>query len=272
MPLQQTTNCEPTMASIPEARTAFNLKVLRRHDPSIVTILETASFVVLYNYNNGEWTKTVLKAPCSCFDDDCLLTMDFFLMNRNGVENFSADITPEDDLEITPDSLSIDQRGRMMRCMGFGFFEQGQRNKVGEGLLELQKMDEAPGKEDVERAERASRQAVAVAAAGSAVAGESKGAAAAAGAENGAEGKKGNKANKANGKGKKGQKGKKGSNHANNNNNDDTDAEREVPSSSVDSELSSQSQSQQINLDDLFGSIAAAPAPAAQAPNAEQRK
>lgn len=26
----------------------------------------------------------------------------FFILNRNGVENFSAHITPQDDLELTP--------------------------------------------------------------------------------------------------------------------------------------------------------------------------
>jgi hypothetical protein len=36
------------------ARMAFNMKVLRRHDPAIEDIIESASFVVLYSHD-GEW-------------------------------------------------------------------------------------------------------------------------------------------------------------------------------------------------------------------------
>ena len=36
------------------ARDVFNLNVLRRHDASIAAVVDSASFVVLYNYS-GEW-------------------------------------------------------------------------------------------------------------------------------------------------------------------------------------------------------------------------
>ena len=39
------------------ARLAFNMKVLRRHDASIDDILESASFVVLYEHTDDGWVR-----------------------------------------------------------------------------------------------------------------------------------------------------------------------------------------------------------------------
>lgn len=139
------------MASIPEARTAFNLKVLRRHDPSIVTIFETASFVVLYNYNDGEWTKTGVEGPLFLFRRRLPPYNGFFLMNRNGVENFSADVTPDDDLEITPEFI-IYRPEQNDEVYGIWVFEPSQRMAVGDKLLRLQQMGEAPKEEEIELA------------------------------------------------------------------------------------------------------------------------
>ncbi|SPO23771.1 related to decapping enzyme [Ustilago trichophora] len=127
------------MASIPEARTAFNLKVLRRHDPSIVSIVETASFVVLYNYNGGEWTKTGVEGPLFLFQRRLPPYNGFFLMNRNGVENFSADITPEDDLEITPEFIIYrPATNGDNEVYGIWVFEPSQRMAIGDKMLKLQ--------------------------------------------------------------------------------------------------------------------------------------
>ena len=89
------------MASIPEARTSFNLKVLRRHDASIVEIVETASFVVLYNYNGGEWTKTGVEGPLFLFRRRLPPYNGFFLMNRNGVTEAKKAAAAKSDPEKT---------------------------------------------------------------------------------------------------------------------------------------------------------------------------
>jgi Dcp1-like decapping family len=39
-----------------EAKRAFNMKVLKRHDASITKILASASFVVLYSHNE-QWVR-----------------------------------------------------------------------------------------------------------------------------------------------------------------------------------------------------------------------
>lgn len=151
------------MASIPEARTSFNLKVLRRHDASIVEIVETASFVVLYNYNGGEWTKTGVEGPLFLFRRRLPPYNGFFLMNRNGVENFSADVTQEDDLEITPEFIIYrPETNGDNEVYGIWVFEPGQRMAVGDKLLKLQQMTEPPSQAQIEAAVAASSSTVAL--------------------------------------------------------------------------------------------------------------
>lgn len=231
------------MASTAEARSSFNLKVLRRHDPSIVSIFETASFVVLYNYNNGEWTKTGVEGPLFLFRRRLPPYNGFFLMNRNGVENFSADVTPDDDLEITPEFI-IYRPEANDEVYGIWVFEPGQRMSVGDKLLRLQQMVEAPSAEVVRVAEQSS----------SAV-GEAKQTPQKGGKETEGKGAKA----KANGKPKR--NAKQTTTAAVVVEKDSADEASSTPapsaSASVDSEVS-----RQINLDDLFGSSAPAPAPA----------
>ncbi len=151
-----------SMASTSEARSSFNLKVLRRHDPSIVEIFETASFVVLYNYNNGEWTKTGVEGPLFLFRRRLPPYNGFFLMNRNGIENFSADVTPDDDLEITPEFIIYrPETSGDNEVYGIWVFEPSQRMAVGDKLLKLQQMVEAPSEEQVRVADAASSSTVA---------------------------------------------------------------------------------------------------------------
>lgn len=153
------TTASLSISAADSARTAFNLKVLRRHDPSIVSIISTASFVVLYLFNSSssEWTKTGVEGPLFLFRRRLPPYNGFFLMNRNGVENFSADVTGEDDLEITPEFIIYRPRdgsgsGEEGEVYGIWVFEGEQRAKVGEMLLELQGMEGAPREEEVKAA------------------------------------------------------------------------------------------------------------------------
>lgn len=40
-----------------DARLRFNMKVLKRHDPTIVNIVESASYVTLYQHDGEEWVR-----------------------------------------------------------------------------------------------------------------------------------------------------------------------------------------------------------------------
>ncbi|KAN0065734.1 hypothetical protein ACQY0O_000864 [Thecaphora frezii] len=132
------------------AKTAFNLKVLRRHDPSIVEIIDSASFVVLYNHQ-AEWTKSGVEGPMFLFRRDKAPYHGFFILNRNGVENFSADMTPDDDLEITPEFIIYRPDSSCEDDVyGIWIFESSQRISIGEQMLKLQQMASPPSSQPLE--------------------------------------------------------------------------------------------------------------------------
>lgn len=45
-----------------EKRDAFNMKVLKRHDPDIIDIVGSAAFVVLYEHDE-EWVSVRMASP-----------------------------------------------------------------------------------------------------------------------------------------------------------------------------------------------------------------
>ncbi|SOV08901.1 related to decapping enzyme [Ustilago sp. UG-2017a] len=243
------------MASISEARSNFNLKVLRRHDPSIVGIVESASFVVLYNYNSGEWTKTGVEGPLFLFHRRLPPYNGFFLMNRNGLENFSADVTPEDDLDITPEFI-IYRPETTNEVYGIWVFEPNQRMSVGDKLLKLQQMTEGPSEEVVKKAVAGDKETVAAGASGD---GKGQATEKEKQQQDGAKGGKG----KANGKPKKGAK----ASAVEKSSDSSTSAAAPAVESAGENETATQ-----ISLDDLFGSAIAPAQPEAEATDVAQNE
>ncbi|SPC65993.1 related to decapping enzyme [Ustilago sp. UG-2017b] len=243
------------MASISEARSNFNLKVLRRHDPSIVGIIESASFVVLYNYNSGEWTKTGVEGPLFLFRRRLPPYNGFFLMNRNGLENFSADVTPEDDLDITPEFI-IYRPETTNEVYGIWVFEPNQRMSVGDKLLKLQQMTEGPSEEVVKKAMPGDKETVAAGASGD---GKGQATEKEKQQQDGAKGGKG----KANGKPKKGAK----ASAVEKSSDSSTSAAAPAVESAGENETATQ-----ISLDDLFGSAIAPAQPEAEATDVAQNE
>lgn len=114
------------------------MKVLRRHDPLIVDIIESASFVVLYSHD-GEWTKTGIEGPMFLYRRSANPSYGFFVLNRNGVENYSANLTKSDDLEMTTEFI-IYRATEEEDVVGIWIFEPSQRESVGKQMLKLQSM------------------------------------------------------------------------------------------------------------------------------------
>lgn len=131
----------------PSARMAFNMKVLRRHDPLIVDIIESASFVVLYSHD-GEWTKTGIEGPMFLYRRSASPAYGFFVLNRNGVENYSANLTKSDDLELTTEFI-IYRATKDEDVVGIWIFEPSQRESVGKQMLKLQSMPSTGSLEDM---------------------------------------------------------------------------------------------------------------------------
>ncbi|KDN46299.1 PH domain-like protein [Tilletiaria anomala UBC 951] len=129
------------------ARRDFNMRVLKRHDSSIEKIICSASFVVLYSHQE-QWTKTGIEGPMFIYQRVQSPHYGFFIMNRNGVENFSASITPQDDLELTPEFIiyhpgspqkqsSDDDSEEGDDTYGIWIFEAAQRELIGKELIRL---------------------------------------------------------------------------------------------------------------------------------------
>ena len=45
----------------------LNLKVLQRHDPSIISIIDSATYVVLYHYDGDDWQKEGIEGSMFIF-------------------------------------------------------------------------------------------------------------------------------------------------------------------------------------------------------------
>jgi mRNA-decapping enzyme 1B len=136
------------MASTVDVKSAFNIKVLKRHDAAIDSIVHSASFVVLYLYDTrkGAWSKTGIEGPMFLYHRTQAPHYGMFLLNRNGVDNFSVPLTKDDDLELTEefvilrteDATSLgeeDDEEDDEKIIGVWVFEKDQRQVVGNEML-----------------------------------------------------------------------------------------------------------------------------------------
>jgi len=61
-------NAPPSVGMSPTSRYNQNLKVLRRHDPSIVSIFDQFSHVCLYHHNGTKWEKKGFEGSMFLFE------------------------------------------------------------------------------------------------------------------------------------------------------------------------------------------------------------
>jgi hypothetical protein len=104
----------------------LNLNVLRRHDSSISEIVDSTSYVALYQHTT-EWHKTGVEgtlflfkrlAWLACLPLSFLLALGtdrtirtqaplygFYILNRQGIENVCEDLSEGSNLEVTPELI-----------------------------------------------------------------------------------------------------------------------------------------------------------------------
>ncbi|KAM5442759.1 hypothetical protein MferCBS31731_002144 [Microsporum ferrugineum] len=119
----QYAGAEPAPAPIPaptRTNEELNLAVLRRHDPSISSILSLAQYAVVYHFNATTqlWEKIGVEGTLFV----CQLTQgelgeerySVFLLNRRGMNNFDVKLSTGDDIEITEEYviLKVDEHNR----------------------------------------------------------------------------------------------------------------------------------------------------------------
>ncbi|KAA1476573.1 hypothetical protein DENSPDRAFT_843560 [Dentipellis sp. KUC8613] len=89
----------------PALRYEQNLKVLRRHDPSIFSIFDQFSHVCLYHHNGSKWEKKGYEGSMFLFERRAYPPYGFFILNRMGMTDYVRHMYPEDDMETHGDYL-----------------------------------------------------------------------------------------------------------------------------------------------------------------------
>lgn len=93
----------------------LNLAVLRRHNPSITSILSLANYAVIYMFSltSRAWEKTSVEGSLFV----CQLTpgslgeerYTAFILNRRGLDNFDLPLTDGDNVELTDEYVIVRQ-------------------------------------------------------------------------------------------------------------------------------------------------------------------
>ncbi|KAJ3151369.1 mRNA-decapping enzyme 1A [Geranomyces variabilis] len=86
----------------PAARLAVNLNVLRRHDPTIVSILDSSSHVVVYDFDpeTKSWTKKGIEGTMFIFQRSKLPFYGLFVMNRLALENLMVLLNADMEVQL----------------------------------------------------------------------------------------------------------------------------------------------------------------------------
>ncbi|KAG7085529.1 hypothetical protein E1B28_003088 [Marasmius oreades] len=81
-----------------ESRYEHNLKVLRRRDPSIISIFDQFSHVCVYHHNGEKWEKHGFEGSMFLYERDSYPPYGFYILNRMGVADYVQRLHPEDDI------------------------------------------------------------------------------------------------------------------------------------------------------------------------------
>ncbi|KAF8636045.1 hypothetical protein AX17_003840 [Amanita inopinata Kibby_2008] len=92
------TQPQQSMGMSPMSRYNHNLKVLRRRDPSIVSIFDQFSHVCVYHHNGKKWEKQGFEGSMFLYDRESYPPYGFYILNRMGMEDYIHRLYPEDDI------------------------------------------------------------------------------------------------------------------------------------------------------------------------------
>ncbi|KAF9788675.1 hypothetical protein BJ322DRAFT_653377 [Thelephora terrestris] len=94
-----------TAGMSPSSRYNHNLKVLRRRDPSIVSIFDQFSHVCLYHHNGEKWEKKGYEGSMFLYEREEYPPYGFYILNRMGMDDYIQRMYPEDDMQILGEYL-----------------------------------------------------------------------------------------------------------------------------------------------------------------------
>ncbi|RDB27625.1 hypothetical protein Hypma_003804 [Hypsizygus marmoreus] len=86
----------PKLGMTPASRYQHNLKVLRRRDPSILSIFDQFSHVCLYHHNGTKWEKQGYEGSMFLYERESYPPYGFYILNRMGMDDHIQRLYPED--------------------------------------------------------------------------------------------------------------------------------------------------------------------------------
>ncbi|KAF8970237.1 hypothetical protein BDZ97DRAFT_133396 [Flammula alnicola] len=82
----------------PASRYQHNLKVIRRRDPSIVSIFDQFGYVCVYHHDGAKWLKHGYEGSMFLFERSTYPPYGLYILNRHGSDDYIQAIYPEDDV------------------------------------------------------------------------------------------------------------------------------------------------------------------------------
>ncbi|KAJ9071515.1 hypothetical protein DSO57_1036143 [Entomophthora muscae] len=113
---------------------ALNLKVLKRHDMTIDSILDQSSHVVIYNFDveSQQWKNAGYEGSMFIFKRTVAPFYGVLVLNRRSIDNFIFLLTP--DLEIHVDAEFIIYRRPKDSIIGIWLYEKLDRIRIAHQL------------------------------------------------------------------------------------------------------------------------------------------
>ncbi|KDQ33634.1 hypothetical protein PLEOSDRAFT_152720 [Pleurotus ostreatus PC15] len=104
----QHSECSPVkMGMSPATRYNSNLKVLRRRDPSIVSIFDQFSHVCVYHHNGDKWEKQGYEGSMFLYERDSYPPYGYYILNRQGTDDYNQRLYPEDNISTSGSYLMM---------------------------------------------------------------------------------------------------------------------------------------------------------------------
>ncbi|XP_077450073.1 mRNA-decapping enzyme 1B isoform X2 [Stigmatopora argus] len=126
----------------------ISLAALQRHDPYIQNILDVASQVALYTYNNrtNAWEKTDVEGTLFIYTRLASPTHGFTIMNRLSMENLTEPITKDLDFQLQ-DPFLLYRNARLV-IHGIWFYDKADCQRVARRMKTLTQLEQAVGHGD----------------------------------------------------------------------------------------------------------------------------
>ncbi|XP_061662778.1 mRNA-decapping enzyme 1B [Syngnathoides biaculeatus] len=125
----------------------ISLAALQRHDPYIKSIVDVASQVALYTYNNraNEWEKTEVEGTLFIYTRLAPPTHGFTIMNRLSMENLTELISKDLDFQLQ-DPFLLYRNARLV-IHGIWFYDKADCRRVAQRMKTLTQQEQAAGQD-----------------------------------------------------------------------------------------------------------------------------